>query len=205
MIDILEHINAVQREAGRSGEDVTVLMRRSYRAEPEEVWDALTDPQRLGRWMWPTTGDFRIGGTFALRDMAGGDILECEPPKRLKVTYGGSNSLVEIRLQPGTKGVTELELEHVVTDSPDPALSGALNVGPGWDGALLALALYVEGRLPADNDPIAFQDSAEMLKFNEQSVRSWLEVVRSTGRMAEADLLAAAKVSMAQYAPGVEL
>ena len=49
MIDILEHINAVQREVSRTGETVTVRMRRTYRAEPEELWDALTDPERMRR------------------------------------------------------------------------------------------------------------------------------------------------------------
>ncbi|MFF1817673.1 SRPBCC family protein [Kribbella sp. NPDC058245] len=205
MIDILEHINAVQREVSRTGEDATVLMRRAYRAVPEEVWDALTDPERLSRWMWPMTGDFRVGGSFALQDMAGGDILECEPPKRFKVTYGGANSLLEIRLHAGAPGITELELEHVVTDVPGPGLGGALYVGPGWDSGLLALALYVEGRLPVDWSPVEFHDSPEMLQFNEQSVRVWLEVVRRSGTTTEEDLLKAAKVSMAQFAPGVEL
>ncbi|GAA1704536.1 SRPBCC family protein [Kribbella yunnanensis] len=204
MIDILEHINAVQREVSRTGETVSLQMRRAYRATPEELWDALTDPTRLARWFWPTTGNFQVGGSFQLQDMAGGDILECEPPKGFKVTYGGPNSFLEIRLHPAANDSTDLELEHVVTGIPMPGAGGALYVGPGWDGGLLGLALYVAG-LPDDHNPVTFADSPEMLKFNEQSVRAWLKVVRDSGTTSEEDLLEAAKVSMAQFAPGVEL
>ncbi|TDD60954.1 SRPBCC family protein [Kribbella antibiotica] len=204
MIDILEHLNAVQREVGRTGETVSLKMRRTYRATPAELWDALTDPARLARWFWPTTGDFQVGGSFQLQDMAGGEVLECEPPQRFKVSYGGPNSLLEIRLQPAPDNSTELELEHVVTDIPAPGAGGALYVGPGWDGGLLGLALYVAG-LPDDHDPVTFADSPEMLQFNEQSVRAWLEVVRRSGTTTEEDSLEAAKVSMDQFAPGVEL
>jgi len=94
VIDILEHINAVQREVSRTGETVTVLMRRSYRAEPAEVWDALTDPERMRRWFMPVSGDLKVGGSFQLEGNAGGDILECDPPKRFKVTFGGPTSLL---------------------------------------------------------------------------------------------------------------
>ncbi len=204
MIDILEHIDTVQREVSRTGETVSLQMRREYRATPEELWDAMTDPARLARWFWPTTGDFQVGGSFQLQDMAGGDILECEPPKSFKVTYGGPNSFLEIRLHPTAGDSTDLELEHVVTGIPAPGAGGALYVGPGWDGGLLGLALYVDG-LPDGFNPVTFADSPEMLKFNEQCVRVWLKVVRESGTTTEEDALEAAKVSMAQFAPGVEL
>lgn len=205
MIDILEHINAVQREVSRTGETVTVRMRRSYQAEPEELWDALTDPERMRRWFWPVTGDFRVGGTFQLQDNAGGEVLECEPPKRFKVTFGGPTSLLELRLVPGAGASTELELEHSMGEPPAPGGSGALWVGPGWDGGFLALALYVSGELPEDTNPVEMADSPEVVKFNEQSVRAWIEAVRSSGATSEEDLAEAAKISMAQFAPGTDV
>ena len=205
MIDILEHINAVQREVSRTGETVTVRMRRSYQAEPEELWDALTDPERMKRWFWPVTGDFKVGGTFQLQDNAGGEVLECEPPKRFKVTFGGPTSLLELRLLPGSGSSTELELEHSMGEPPAPGGSGALWVGPGWDGGFLALALYVSGELPEDTNPVEMADSPEVVKFNEQSVRAWIEAVRSSGTTSEEDLAEAAKISMTQFAPGAEV
>ncbi|MFK4086595.1 SRPBCC family protein [Kribbella sp. NPDC020789] len=204
MIDILEQLNAVQREVSRTGETVSLRMRRTYRATPDELWDAMTDPARLARWFWPTTGDFQVGGSFQLQGMAGGDILECEPPKAFKVTYGGPNSFLEIQLHPAAADSTELELEHVVTEIPAPGASGALYVGPGWDGGLLGLALYVAG-LPTGFDPTTFANSPQMLEFNEHSVRTWLQVVRDSHTTSEEDALAAARASMAQFAPGAEL
>ena len=205
MIDILEHINAVQREVSRTGETVTVRMRRSYQAEPEELWDALTDPERMRRWFWPVTGDFTVGGTFQLQDNAGGEVLECEPPKRFKVTFGGPTSLLELRLLPGSGASTELELEHSMGEPPAPGGSGALWVGPGWDGGFLALALYISGDLPENSNPVEMADSPEVVSFNEQSVRAWIEAVRSSGTTSEEDLAAAAKISMDQFAPGTDV
>ncbi|NIK61238.1 SRPBCC domain-containing protein [Kribbella shirazensis] len=205
MIDILEHINAVQREVSRTGETVTVLMRRSYQADPAEVWDALTDPERMRRWFLPVSGDLKVGGSFQLEGNAGGEILECDPPKRFKVTFGGPTSLLELRLLPGTGSSTDLELEHSMSEAPAPGGSGALWVGPGWDGALLGLALYVSGELPEDTDPVKMADSPEVIAFNEQSVRAWIEDIRASGTTTEEDLLSAAKISLSQYAPDAEL
>jgi uncharacterized protein YndB with AHSA1/START domain len=89
VIDILEQINAIHRQVNQTGEEVSVLMRRTYPAEPEEVWDALTDPERLRRWFLPVSGELKVGGSFQLEGNAGGEILECEQPKRFKVTFGG--------------------------------------------------------------------------------------------------------------------
>ena len=205
MIDILEHLNAVQREVSRTGETVTVLMRRSYQAEPAEVWDALTDPDRMKRWFMPVSGDLEVGGAFQLEGNAGGEILECEPPKRFKVTFGGPNSLLELRLLSGADASTELELEHSMSEAPAPGGAGALWVGPGWDGGLLGLELYVSGELPEDADPVEMANSAEVISYNEQSVRAWIEAIRASGTTPEEDLMSAAKVSMAQYAPDAEL
>lgn len=201
MIDILEQLAAVHRKVYRTEEAVGVLMQRTYQAQVEEVWDALTDTERLSRWLWPTTGDLRVGGQFQLKDMAGGEVLECEPPKRFKVTYGGDTSLVEVRLSPGPEQTTEFELEHTVPSSMGPGAGGALYVGPGWDGALLGLHLWVVGEVRDDFDPVAVADSPEVIAFNERAVHIWLEVVRESGTTTPEDLEAAAAVAMAQYAP----
>lgn len=205
MIDILEHINAVQREVSRTGETVTVLMHRSYQADPAEVWDALTDPERMRRWFMPVSGELKVGGSFQLEGHAGGEILECDPPKRFKVTFGGPTSLLELRLLPGTGTSTDLELEHSMSEAPAPGGSGALWVGPGWDGALVGLALYVTGQLPPDTDPVEMANSPEVINYNEQAVRAWIEAIRASGTTTEEDLLSAAKISLAQYAPDAEL
>jgi uncharacterized protein YndB with AHSA1/START domain len=144
VIDITNEIDAIEREVSRrqgpDGEEVAVLIRRSYDAPNAEVWDALTDPERMKRWFYPVSGDFRVGGTFQLEGNAGGEIRRCEPPRLLEVTFGGPTSLVELRLSPDGEDRTMLELEHTVPIALAMSGAGSLYVGPGWDGAAVRLS-----------------------------------------------------------------
>jgi uncharacterized protein YndB with AHSA1/START domain len=202
VIDILEHITAIQRQVEQTGEEVRVVLRRSYRAEVEEVWDALTDPDRIRRWLMPITGELKPGGTFQLEGNAGGEVLECEPPQRFKVSFGGPASLVEITLAQSQDGTTtDLQMDHTVPADFGGA-SGALYVGPGWDGALLGLALYVEGKLAEDADPQAMANSPEVIEFNKASIHAWIKPLRDSGLVSEEELHAAIEASANQFAPG---
>lgn len=204
MIDILQHINAIHREVSRTGEEVSVLLRRSYRAGVEDVWEALTEPERMQRWFMPISGELKVGGAYQLEGNAGGEILECEPPSRFKVTFGGPTSLLEIRLAAGDEDeTTSLELEHSVPAAIAGSGAGALYVGPGWDGALLGLALYVAGQ--AQGDPRELANAPEALKFSEHSVRAWVKAVRASGTATGEEIDAAAEAAMAQFAPGASV
>ena len=114
MIDIAREIEAVQREVGEgriaAGEARTIRLQRDYDAPIEDVWDALTNPERIGRWFLPISGDYRLGGRYQFEGNAGGEILACERPNRLKVTwaYGeptndDAASEVEVRLIDGQR------------------------------------------------------------------------------------------------------
>nr|BFE84420.1 hypothetical protein GCM10020093_070210 [Planobispora longispora] len=154
MIDIAAQIEAVHREVGtrstEDGEVVGLLLRRDYDAPVQDVWEALTDPDRVKRWFYPLSGDLRPGGDFQLEGNAGGRILSCEAPRLLKVTFGAETSVLEVRLSPGGEGATTLELEHTVPLAMAGSGAGALYVGPGWDGGLLALGLFLEGEVAGD-------------------------------------------------------
>jgi hypothetical protein len=78
--------------------------------------------------------------------------------------------------------------------------AGALYVGPGWDGALRGLGLFLGGE--AVGDPVAAANSPEALEFSKQSVHAWAEVVKGSGTATDEELRAATKVSLAQFAPG---
>ena len=109
-----------------------------------------TDPERIKRWFYPISGDLQLGGTFQLEGNAGGEIKRCEPPRLLKVTFGGPTSLVELRLSPDGEDRTVLELEHTVPIDMAMSGAGSLYVGPGWDGAFVALGLYLDGVVADD-------------------------------------------------------
>jgi uncharacterized protein YndB with AHSA1/START domain len=205
MIDIASQLNAIHRQveqqlpADGSGERVSVLLRRGYDAPIDDVWDAVTQPDRIKRWLMPISGELRVGGSFQLEGNAGGEILTCEPPRLLKVTFGAPTSIVEVRLTPGGDGDTVLELEHTVPIEIAQSGAGALYVGPGWDGALLGLGLFLRGE--AVGDPVAAANSPEAQEFSKQSVHAWAVVVKDSGSATAEQLAGATEVSLAQFAP----
>jgi uncharacterized protein YndB with AHSA1/START domain len=203
MIDIAEQLKAIERTVSRGpiegGEGVRVLLARDYDAAIEDVWDAMTDPERIKRWFFPVGGDLRAGGKFQLEGNAGGDILQCEPPQRLRLTFGGPMSLVELRLAADGDQRTRLELEHTVPIEMAQSGAGALYVGPGWDGAFLALTLFLQGVVA--EDPVAAANSPEAREFSRQSVHAWVSVVEASGTAGPEDIAAATEMSLAQFAP----
>jgi uncharacterized protein YndB with AHSA1/START domain len=203
MIDIQGQIEAIDREVarreGKDGEEVAVLISRTYDSAIEDVWQALTDPERVKRWFMPLTGDLRPGGTFQLEANAGGEILECEAPSRLRVTFGGPTSLVELRLTPDGDSRTVLELEHTVPIEMAQSGAGALFVGPGWDGGFVALDLYLRGQVA--DDPVAAASSPEALELSRHAVDVWTDVVRDSGTATPDEIEAALQMSLAQFAP----
>lgn len=205
MIDIANQLKAIHRQVerqpagGGAGERVSVLLRRSYDTAVEDVWDAVTDPDRMKRWFLPVSGDLRVGGGFQLEGNAGGEILACEPPRLLRVTFGDPTSIVELRLTAQGDGDTVLELEHTVPIEMAQSGAGALWVGPGWDGALLGLGLFLRGEVVGD--PVAAASSPEAQAFSKESVHAWAAVVEESGTATAEQLAAATEVSLAQFAP----
>ena len=100
IIDIAEQIGAISRKVTQqqtgSGETVAVMLQRRYPADQADVWEAITDPVRVRRWFLPITGDLREGGNFQLEGNASGDIITCEAPRHLVVTFGDASSIVEV-------------------------------------------------------------------------------------------------------------
>jgi len=191
MIDIVRQIESVQREVGSgriaAGEGRQVRLRRTYDAPIDDVWDALTNPERIGRWFLPISGDYRLGGRYQFEGNAGGEIVACEKPNRLVVTwvYGDTSdpasvSEVEVRLAAAGDEATTLELLHtavVPEEFWDQYGPGA--VGVGWEGGLLALSLHLRGG--SIDDPQAWQLSEEGRDFNTRSSVAWGEANRAAG------------------------
>src|SRR4051794_25246916 len=127
----------------RDGAQVRLLwVERRYAAEPWEVWSALTEPDRVARWIAPVSGDLVVGGHYQLEDQAGGTVELCQPPGRLSLTweFGGHVSWVDVTLAPDDGG-TRLRLEHSAPSAEDHwAQYGPGAVGLGWEAALMGLA-----------------------------------------------------------------
>jgi len=205
MIDTTNQIDTIHREVARkqaeSGEVVSVLLRREYDTSIEDVWSAVTDPERIRRWFMPVSGDLRVGGDFDLEGNASGRILRCDPPKLLRATFGGETSIVEVRLFPDGSGSTTLELEHSVPIEMAGSGAGALYVGPGWDGAVMGLGLYLSGTFTGD--PVEAANSPEVIAFNGASIEKWTAVVEASGTATPEELAAGVAASRAQFTPGM--
>lgn len=183
MIDIVNEIEATGREVGTgriaAGEGRAVRLRRTYDAPIEDVWDALTSPDRIARWFLPISGDYRVGGRYQLEGNAGGEILSCDRPDRLRVTwvYGevtspADISEVEVRLTSTGANSTRLDLEHTAIVPDDRwAEYGPGAVGVGWDGVVLGMSLHLQGGVL--DDPVAWQMSDEGRAYATRSSLAW--------------------------------
>lgn len=202
MKDVLEELAATAREVARrgAGDDalIAVTLRREYPAEVEEVWEAVTDPERLARWFAPVGGDLREGGTFSVEGNAEGQIRECVRPSALTVTWGGPVSVVRVRLS-ASGASTVLELEHTVPAAFAGSGAGALYVGPGWDVALLGLTLWLRGELV--EDPAAWEASPEVWEVNAGSIEAWIATVTASGTATDDEVAAATAAARAQFTP----
>lgn len=54
------------------------IARRVYSASQSDLWDALTNADRIPRWFLPVSGDLRLGGRYQLEGNAGGAVERCK-------------------------------------------------------------------------------------------------------------------------------
>jgi Activator of Hsp90 ATPase homolog 1-like protein len=110
-----------------------------------------------------------LGGRFQLEGNAGGDITECEPPRRLAITWelGGQASVATLDLA-SAGAATELTLRHALPDVDHWATYGPGAVGVGWELGLLGLAIYLRTGEPPD-DREGFPTSPEGRDFMQRS------------------------------------
>lgn len=125
--------------------------RREFTEPVDDVWSAITDPDRCARWFGRWTGDARPGGTVALSltsDEDGGGppsdarIVACEPPHRLAVEIteeSGPPWELTVVLTPAGTG-TVLEFDHLL-----PATFSPADAGPGWHWYLDRLRAVLSG------------------------------------------------------------
>jgi uncharacterized protein YndB with AHSA1/START domain len=199
--DIINVINKAHREVDKSAQP-SVLVRRRYPATAEDVWSACTEPDRLRRWFLPLSGDLRVGGRYQLEGNAGGEILACERPNLLHVTWGmgeGPASEVRVRLTQIGADTTELELAHSRVGDPEFwAKFGPGSVGAGWDLVLYGLESDLAGVDLSDRE--SWTRTQEYADFVRASTQSWAAAHEAAGASA-ADAQAAAEQTLRFFAP----
>jgi uncharacterized protein YndB with AHSA1/START domain len=196
MTEIVDQLNQVHREVSGS----SVLVRREFDTSVEDVWSACTDADRISRWFLPVSGDLRLGGRYQLEDNAGGEILLCEPPRLLRVSWVFGDlpaSEVEVRLTPSGSG-SVFELEHIgIADQPMWSQFGPGAVGVGWDLTLLGLGTHLGGG--SGEKPADWQRSPEAVEFMTRSAEAWGAAHEKSGATAD-EVAAAVRNTITAYA-----
>jgi len=170
------------------GEPARVVVAiRTYATSCEDLWDALTNRERIPRWFLPIEGDLRLGGRYQLKGNAGGSITRCESPRALDLTweFGGGVSWVRVRLDPDGQR-TRLTLEHIVRASDVDehwARFGPGAVGIGWDLTLRGMELYLNsGGAGVDHSAAhAWMASEEGKEFMRASANAWADAHTAGG------------------------
>jgi uncharacterized protein YndB with AHSA1/START domain len=177
------------RSGTREGKPTRIAMaRRTYAAELTDVWDALTNTERLPRWFLPVSGDLEVGGRFQLEGNAGGVIESCQEPESLSVTweYGGQVSWLQIQLSKA-EGGTVLELAHEAHVDPEMWTQfGPGAVGVGWDLALLGLGWHLTSGAALDPaEALAWPISPDGVEFVRLASDSWAQAAIDDGDLPE--------------------
>lgn len=164
-----------------------VVAERTYDTHVEDLWNALTDAERIPRWFLPVEGELKLGGRYQLKGNAGGTITRCDPPHALDLTweFGGGMSWVTVRLT-ARGAATQLVLEHIVHASDVDEhwkQFGPGAVGVGWDLALYGLAIHLaSGGAPVD--PAEFErwsGSDEGKAFVRRCAAAWADAHSAGG------------------------
>lgn len=204
MIDVEHHLGAVDRSVRsleRDGKPArAVVLARSYATTIDDLWDALTNRERIPRWFLPISGDLKPGGRYQLEGNAGGEITRCHRPEVLAVTweFGGDVSWVDVRLSDPGDGTARLTLTHTAHLSEHWTTYGPGAVGVGWELGLLGLALHLTQPDQPKIDENAFAASPEGKALMAGSSGSWGEAAIAAGTDA-AEAREAAKRTTAFY------
>lgn len=198
-MDLEKHLHAIRRSVTDAEQDGTpvrvVVAARTYPSPPEDVWDAITDAERIARWFTPVSGDLRLGGRYQLEGNAGGTVTACEPPRHLSLTweYGPEVSWVQVDLAAAGAG-TELRLRHAAPVDPERwGQFGPGAVGIGWELGLLGLDLHLSA--PDGAMDRAWAESDEARVFMAGSSTGWEQASVAAGEDPEAARAAAERTT----------
>ncbi len=209
MNDLIAELNRASRRVARlsghegvgvDGDVYDVEIRRTYDADPADVWDACTNPERIARWFSPVSGDLRPGGRYSIDGNASGAITECVPPRRLALDWEfGDHALswVTLELNPLGADRTELILRHRQPRTEHWATYGPGATGVGWELTVLGLAMHLAG---SEKPSAEFEASPDAQAFSRRSAALWGDAHEAAGAPA-AVAAQAAQATADAFAP----
>ncbi|MBC2931772.1 SRPBCC family protein [Nocardioides sp. zg-1228] len=203
MFDVAKHLGAVTRAVEDSTHEGTpvkvVVASRTYPTDIDDLWQAVTDPERIARWFAPVSGDLRLGGRFQVEGNAGGEVTACDEPKHFAISweFGDQTTWVDVDLE--TAGdTTTLTLRHAadVRASEHWATYGPGAVGVGWELGLMGLAEHLATGTPIAHEQVeGWGASADGLAFMSGSATEWGEADAASSDDPAASRAAAARTA----------
>lgn len=121
---------------------------RRYPYPIDEVWSAVSEPDRMARWAFAAEYEPRVGGSirFIYGDTASrsGTVLAFDPPNAFEYEWADEFGEWHVRLElEAHGGDTELTFDHLL---PDPSRA---EYAAGWHWYLDRLDVFLRGALPA--------------------------------------------------------
>lgn len=198
------HLRALTRKVeylehdGKPASAVTLA--RSFETPVEDLWDAVTNSERIPRWFAVVSGELALGGRYQIEGNASGTVTACEPLAHYALTweFGGDVSWVEARLADSGSGSVQLSLTHTALLSPFWDQYGPGAVGVGWEMGFLGLALHLAQPDWPKPDEMAFATSPDGQAFITGSSEGWAQASIAAGTDPEA-AAAAARQTTAFY------
>ena len=113
-----------------------LVLKRTFRASLEDVWQSVTASESTARWFGSWTGEPGVGNTLELTMLfekghpkTNVEIRECDPPHHLAVSTHDDWGEWRLELDlTHADGITEMTFVHHLTDAKT-----AVDAGPGWD------------------------------------------------------------------------
>jgi uncharacterized protein YndB with AHSA1/START domain len=129
-----------------------VRLEDRFDTDIEDLWSALTEPDRLARWLGEVHGDLHQGGELQARFFASGwegtcTVEVCEPPRRLMLltrSEGEPDGVFEVTL------IAEEDHTRLVIEDRGVPLDQIASYGAGDQIHIEDLSAYLAGRERCD-------------------------------------------------------
>ena len=177
--NVKDNLDSVERSVSsleRDGQPAhAVILARSFATTLEDLWDAVTNAERIPGWFLPVSGNLELDGRFQLEGNAGGSITACQPPSHYAITweFGGDVSWVDVRVADDGRGQARLTVTHTAHHSGHWDTYGPGATGVGFEMGLLGLDMHLTAPDQPKPDPMEFAMSADGKALLTGSSQAW--------------------------------
>jgi uncharacterized protein YndB with AHSA1/START domain len=199
--DVESNLSAVERSVSSLEKDEqparAVAISRIFATTPDDLWDAVTNGERIPRWFLPVSGELALGGRYQLEGNAGGEITACEPQSYFALTweFGDDFSWMEVSLSDKGAGCTRLTLTHTQRISEHWNEYGPGATGVGWELTLLGLDFHITQPTAPKPDESTFATATDGKAFIAGSSHGWAQAAIAAGADPDAAHAAASRTT----------